>query len=67
MERKPVTSSMIREVGYEDATLEIDFHKGGTYQYSGVPQEEYDSLMSADSCGKYFLANIKDKYPTTKL
>ena len=69
MERTAVTSRMISSVGYEPANeiLEIEFNKGGVYQYSGVPQGEFDALMAAPSHGQYFLANIKDKYPTSKL
>ncbi len=70
MQRTPVTSQMICAIGYEaeTETLEIEFNKGGRiYQYSGVQQGEHDALMSAESHGKYFLANIKDKYPTTRV
>ncbi len=69
MDRTSVTSSMISSIGYDadSQLLEIEFNKGGTYQYNGVPQGEYETLMGADSHGKYFLANIKDRYPTSKL
>ena len=69
MERTPVTSTMIRAVGYDAETksLEIEFNKGGAiWLYSEVPAEEHDALMKADSLGKYFLSRIKDKYPATK-
>ncbi len=68
MQRTAVTSSMIASVGYEDesGTLEIEFNKGGVYQYAGVQRGEYDGLMGAESHGKYFLANVKNRYPTTK-
>jgi hypothetical protein len=69
MERTPVTSSDVRSVGYDadTQTLEIEFNSGGIYDYYGVPQGEYDSLMNADSKGKYFHANIKNRYSFTKL
>jgi len=70
MERTPVTSTMIRAVGYDSETksLEIEFNKGGaTWLYSEVPTEEHEAMMKADSVGKFFLARIKDKYPATKL
>lgn len=61
MRRVPVTSSNLRSVGYAPAsqTLEIEFDHGGVYQYSGVPQAEYDGLMSASSHGSYFDRHIK--------
>lgn len=69
MERTPVTSSNIRSIGYdaEISTLEIEFNTGSVYQYHGVPQEVFDSLMQAASKGIYFNANIKNSYGTTKL
>lgn len=61
MERTSVVSRNISSVGYdpESQTLEIEFNKGGVYQYFGVPEHEYEALMGADSKGKYFSANIK--------
>ena len=69
MERIAVSSSNISSVGYDanSSTLEIEFHSGGVYQYEGVPQSEYDVFIAADSKGKYFNANIKDRYPTVDL
>ena len=69
MERMPVTSSNLHSVGYDldSQTLEVEFNNGSVYQYSNVPQGEYDALMSADSKGTYFNANIRNRYPFTKL
>ena len=69
MERTPVTSTDIRTIGYEaeSQTLEIEFNSSGVYQYSGVPSGEYDGIMAADSKGKYFHANIKNRYSFVKL
>jgi hypothetical protein len=69
MERTPVSSSNISAIGYETETqtLEIEFLSGGVYQYAGVSVEEYEALMNADSKGKYFHANIKNRYSFTKL
>ena len=68
MERTPVISSNIVSIGYdpEIQTLEIEFKNGSVYQYSGVPSDEFDSFMSADSRGTYFHARIKH-YPCIKL
>lgn len=61
MERKSVSSSNLRSVGYdaETRTLEIEFHDGGVYQYSNVPESIYNGLMSAGSKGSYFDSHIK--------
>lgn len=69
MDKIPISSRNIASVGYDASTLtlEIAFHSGDIYQYNGVHQSEYDSLMKASSHGKYFRKNIKDVYPYTKV
>jgi hypothetical protein len=69
MERIQVTSSNLQSIGYDpDAQImEIEFKSGGTYQYSSVPEHEHTGIMNAESHGRYFHANIKDRYPYTKL
>lgn len=63
----PVSSSDIASVGYEGNTLYVRFHSGGTYAYSGVPTSVYQQLMRASSLGRYFHANIKNRYATSKI
>lgn len=69
MNHTSVSSSNLRSVGYDanSNTLEIAFHNGGTYQYSGVPSHVYQGLMTAGSKGSYFHDHIKDRYPTRKI
>ncbi len=67
MNRVSVKSSDIASVGYENGTLEISFHSGGVYQYSNVPENVHQSLMSAASKGGYFHDHIKDIFPTLKV
>jgi hypothetical protein len=64
MVRQPVSSSNLRSVGYEPARrlLEIEFHHGGVYQYTGVPEPVYRGLMGAGSKGSYHADHIKDRY-----
>jgi hypothetical protein len=64
MDRIRVVSSNIRSVGYEESseTLEIEFTSGTIYQYSDIPESEYEGLMNAASKGRYFNQNIKDCY-----
>jgi hypothetical protein len=68
MERIDVKSSMIKSAGFDAAsrTFEIEF-RSGVYQYSDVPQDVFDRFMASDSKGKFFDANIKDKYRFRKL
>ena len=69
MKRENVSSSNLASVGYdaENQILEIEFNHGGVYQYYDVPQDEYDSLMSASSHGSYFYHNIRDVYEYSKI
>ncbi len=70
MERKEVTSTSIKSVGYDPKTqtLEVEFKpKGRLYHYSNVTEKEYTGLMGAASKGKYFNRNIKDFYPAKRL
>lgn len=61
-------STMISEVEYdeENKLLKLKFAKGGWYEYKEVPKNIYNDLIGAESIGKYFLANIKNKYETEK-
>ena len=64
MQRNPVTSSTISEIGYDESrrVLEVLFASGSTYQYFDVSAQEYEALMGASSLGQYLNANIKGKY-----
>jgi hypothetical protein len=65
----PVTSSDLESVGYDDASrnMKIRFHSGGVYSYSNVSHDVYDSLMSANSKGKYFHSHISGFYDEKRL
>jgi hypothetical protein len=69
IELKPVKSSNIEAVGYDEETeeLRIEFKGGGIYAYDSVPQFEYRDLLDAKSIGGHFHKKIKDKFPTRKL
>lgn len=61
MDMKPVESSLITAVGYDEATeiLRIEFKSGGTYDYMMVPTHVYEDMMASESIGKFFLRRIK--------
>ena len=62
MERTPVSSTQLSSVGYDAATstLEVEFRKGGVYQYVGVSAEIYQQLMNAASIGTFFNTVIRE-------
>jgi hypothetical protein len=69
MERKPVTSSNIASIGYDEntSTLEIEFLNNSIYQYFDVPQQIYQGLIQADSHGQFLAQNIKGVYRYSKV
>lgn len=62
MERQPVSSETIAEIGYRDGTLEILFTSGSVYQYFDVPEHVYEALMSADSHGRFFNEHVRGHF-----
>ena len=61
MEMTPEDSKNIESIGYDfdTATLRIEFIKGATYEYYGVPTELYEGLMTASSKGQFLDLYIK--------
>ncbi|MBS6195439.1 MAG: KTSC domain-containing protein [Clostridiales bacterium] len=51
MQRYPVLSSRIANIGWENDTLEVQFHNGAVYQYYNVSHSEYQNFMNASSLG----------------
>lgn len=69
IERTPVASSNLAAVGYDARAqvLEIEFLHGGCYRYFDVPKSIFAALMSAESKGRFFSTNIKDRFRFEKL
>lgn len=64
--QKPVFSSMVSEVGYNDETSEliIVWAKGGKKSaYQGVPEGLADELSRAPSVGTMLIQEIKPFFP----
>ena len=57
-------SSNLKEARYvtKGKVLEVEFHGGGKYGYSGVPKKVFDDLCAAKSAGRFFASDIKGKY-----
>lgn len=51
MVRRPVSSSRIASIGWENNTMEVQFHNGSIYQYYDVSEEEYKSFLASSSLG----------------
>ena len=69
MERKKVSSSQIRSVGYEPGaqTLEVEMSDGTIWQYSKVPSEVHRRLMAAPTIASYYRDNIEEDYSRKRL
>jgi YD repeat-containing protein len=64
MERKKISSSQIRSVGYDASaqTLEVELTDGSIWQYSKVPSEVQRRLLAAPSIVSYYRDNIEEEY-----
>ena len=69
MDRKKVSSSSIRSVGYDerDRVLEVEFNDGRVNQYSGVSAEVHRRLISAPSIVSYFRDNVDESFPAKRV
>ena len=75
MNRTAVDSSLLASHGWEPSaedpnvgTMEVQFLKDSSvYTYPQVPKSVWEGLKSAESAGKYFLANIRHKYGGQKV
>nr|WP_321258902.1 KTSC domain-containing protein [uncultured Pseudodesulfovibrio sp.] len=60
-----VSSSAIKSVGYDEASMrmEIVFKSSSKpYSFCGVPKHVFERLLHAGSKGRYYQNNIKDHY-----
>jgi hypothetical protein len=65
MDRRPVRSSNVASVGYDESssTLEVEFHGGRVYRYFGVPEQHFVALTAGvGSVWKYLNRNVKGIY-----
>lgn len=69
MRRTLLVSSVLRSVGYDAdrQTLELQFTSGDVYHYFLVPQRVYRELLATDSPGRYFGAEVRDRYPSEQV
>lgn len=64
-----VESAAIHEIDYDAqrAKLLVRLVSGERYVYVGVPGEVHRSFVEADSKGRFFQAEIRDRYPYNRL
>jgi KTSC domain len=69
MERKRISSSKIRGIGYDPRAqvLEIEFTDGRVMAYSGVSPEVHRRFMAAPSPVSFFEDKIADEYPARRV
>jgi hypothetical protein len=69
MDRRKVSSSSIRSVGYDERNrvLEVEFNDGRINQYSGVSAEVHRRLMSAPSIVSYFRDNLEEAFTAKRV
>ena len=69
MDRKKVSSSSIRAVGFDERNrvLEVEFNDGRINQYSGVSAEVHRRLISAPSIVSYFRDNVEESFTAKRI
>jgi hypothetical protein len=61
-------SGWLAAADYQDSTavLELEFCTGAVYQYAAVPREIFEGLQQAASAGRYFNAQIRNRFAGTR-
>lgn len=67
--RDDFDSSNIESIAYEKKArrLFVTFKSAHVYRYEGVSAEVVNAFLAAPSKGKYFSANVRRVYPTSRL
>jgi len=69
MDRKKVSSSSIRSVGYDERNrvLEVEFSDGRITQFSGVSAEVHRRLISSPSIVSYVRDNVEESFTAKRI
>ncbi len=67
--RVAVRSTSVRSIGFDPEcnVLEVEFHNRRVYQFFGVPRSVYESLMTAESKGRYVSKHIVPRFRAEEL
>ena len=58
----PCVSSNIKRCGFRaDGTIAVEFHSGSVHEYPDFTRDDFDALIGAESVGKHFHANIRNR------
>lgn len=66
MNLRPVSSSRMDAVGWENNTMYIRFKNGSIYAYSNVSESEYHRFISSYSLG-HELVNFQQRHPYIRI
>ena len=63
-----LNSTNLSEAIYYPATktLEVCFHSGHVYRYSGVPRDTFQGLIDSESAGRVYNNSIKGQFPSMR-
>jgi hypothetical protein len=69
VERRKVSSSKIRSVGFDERAriLEVEHIDGSVYQYSGVSQEMHRKLVAAPSIVSFYQDRIEEDFSRKRM
>lgn len=69
VERKPLKSEMLKSVGYDPATheMEVEFADGSVHVYSRVPPKVHKDLMKAKKVAYYFGKKVRTHYSSREV
>jgi KTSC domain len=69
MARVDLQSTSLNAATYQDQDgfLELEFRSGAIYRYLGVPEQVYQELLSAESKGRYFNQQIRNRFPYVEI
>ena len=64
MDWQPFESKLLTSSAYDDGKhiLYLRFRSGEVYRYFEFPEEQYREFLDAESRGRYFLSNIRNRF-----
>jgi hypothetical protein len=65
--RTSCQSSRIKSFEYRGDTLIVEFVRGGTYAFKGVPYETAARMGTAESVGRFFGMSIQGQFESERL
>jgi hypothetical protein len=72
VKRRPVTSSNIASMGWEEGpggegVMEVEYKSGHVYEYHDVPESVYQAALGASSVGKFVASQVQEKFEETRI